>query len=406
MYLARREPDERRTAVATIRREEVRFADVELAPGVVVSRTWRIDDDGLRSSSDVQNRTAIERWVVYDEIVPAPLQGMVAARAIDGPHREALADHVARFTEQLGPGRSMRVTFTADLAERPSLDELEAWTEAFDRAFRTHLTDPELSPVDGDVDGVPDALDDCREQPGRLRGCPDADGDGVADHEDRCVDVPGPLEGCPDRDGDGLTDRDDECPDDAGDLVGCPDADDDGFGEGADDHCPDEAGPAAGCPDGDRDGRADLDDQCASIPGEHGGCPDANDVRWAIFDAFEHHIKRLTALPAVYDPDGNQIVEDGRGYCAEVRGSFVTLRDELRAAVTGPPPGASAETVALAREAADAAAANIELLEPCLAEDVPFPWENPDSGWINGCALSDALVERVTGQPYECNSTW
>ncbi len=406
LLLVDREPNERRTDLAMIRRDEVLFDDVELAPGVVVSRTWRISDRKLDSNTTVENRTAVARWVVYDEIVPRPFERTLDADAIDGPGAAALNDSTARFTQELAPGRSMRVTYSAELAERPSLDDLEAWTEELNRAFRAHLADPNVSPVDGDLDGVPNALDACPTDTGTLEGCPDADGDEVADLDDQCEREPGPLRGCPDHDDDAVADHDDECPDDPGDVQGCPDADDDGFGEGLDDECVDEPGPVGGCPDRDDDGHADGEDQCATIPGDYVGCPDGRDVRWAIFNAFEHHIGRLTALPAIYDPDGDQLVEDGRGYCADVRDSFETLRAELDAAITGPPPEASADTVSLTQDASAAVAANISLLGPCLAQDVPFPWEDPATGWINGCALTDALVERVTGRPYECNSTW
>ena len=92
-------------------------------------------------------------------------------------------------------------------------------------------------PPDTDGDGLPDAEDDCPDEPGSfaLNGCPDRDGDSVADDEDRCPDTPGPagLQGCPDTDGDGVIDREDACPAVAGlaRFDGCPDADADGIAD-------------------------------------------------------------------------------------------------------------------------------------------------------------------------------
>jgi hypothetical protein len=423
--------EERSTDLARIRTGEVRFEEVELTPGVIVARTWRIDGDRLHSSVTVRNDTGSTRWVVYDETVPPALQAGVDAEAIEGPGRSPLTATSVRFVQELDPGASLQVAYQAALEQRPSLRVLEDWTEEQDRTFRDHLADPDLSPRDGDVDGFPDARDDCPDEAGLLVGCPDADADGVADRHDRCEQDPGELEGCPDRDGDlvsdlddacahtpgsargcpdgdddGLRDADDRCPDVAGPQRGCPDDDGDGFGEGDDDECAGVPGAVAGCPDDDGDGHVGVGDQCAQLAGTHAGCPDDHDVRWAIFRAIEAHIGRLAELPGVFDPDGDQRVVDGRGYCSAVRTSFDTLRVELGQATGGDPAGVSDETALLATGAVQSATANIGLLDRCIADEVPFPWEDPASGWVTDCALSDALVERVTGQPYECNSTW
>lgn len=431
VVVAGRGPEERTTDLATIRNDEVVFHDVELATGVVVSRVWRIEGRTLRSRVDVRNRTAVPRWVIYDEILPVALSSRVDAAAIEGRGREDLNESIARFRQELAPGRALRVSYDVRLAGRPSLNDLEAWTEDFARGWDTHLADPALSPVDRDIDGFPDPHDACAGQAGPLDGCPDRDGDGVVDGDDRCPDdagreagcpdgdgdaiadaddvcpeEPGPVEGCPDADDDGWSDADDRCPRADGAIEGCPDEDYDGYGDGSDDACVGEPGPVEGCPDSDGDTAADGADQCPTTRGPHTGCPDDAGVRWALFNALDAHIVRLTALPPVYDPDGDQTVENGRGYCADVQASFATLRSELEAAISGPPAGASPETVALARSAAEEATTNISLLDGCLDRDVPFPWEDPASGWVTACELSDALVERVTGQPYECNSTW
>jgi len=108
-------------------------------------------------------------------------------------------------------------------------------------------------PPDRDGDGLPDAEDQCPDQPGPrdTAGCPDRDGDGIPDGEDRCPEEPGPkaLRGCPDRDRDGIADRDDACPDSPGEarFQGCPDSDGDGIPDPKD-ACPSE--PAPGTPDG------------------------------------------------------------------------------------------------------------------------------------------------------------
>lgn len=63
---------------------------------------------------------------------------------------------------------------------------------------------PISSPTDRDGDGMPDAVDQCPDQPGSLRdGCPvvDRDGDGISDRYDKCPDVPEVRDGRADGDG-------------------------------------------------------------------------------------------------------------------------------------------------------------------------------------------------------------
>jgi hypothetical protein len=186
--------------------------------------------------------------------------------------------------------------------------------------IRSHASMPVQASewIDGDGDGIRDAIDHCPSQPGSptARGCPDDDWDGVANAEDSCplASGPGHSLGCPypsegDQDGDGVPDDTDACSDSPGpELVdGCPDADRDytpdhldecptEFGipgaygcaldedgdfdgvQGDGDRCPQEPGPGdlAGCPDADEDGIADVDDACPLLPGLPGaaGCPD------------------------------------------------------------------------------------------------------------------------------------
>lgn len=142
-------------------------------------------------------------------------------------------------------------------------------------------------PKDGDMDGVPDAQDQCQGTAMgtyvNYYGCEpekDTDMDGVLDSQDRCANSPAgspvTAQGCPvDTDGDGVQDSADRCPNTpAGTRVngqGCPlDSDGDGV-EDANDRCPNTpAGSrvnAQGCvPDGDGDGVPDPSDACPNTP--------------------------------------------------------------------------------------------------------------------------------------------
>lgn len=119
------------------------------------------------------------------------------------------------------------LTFTVGRKPAPALPPAEA---------------PPASPVcppaaDGDGDGIPDAVDRCKDEAGVIEygGCPipDSDGDGILDAEDRCRDEVGVPEyaGCPipDADRDGILDPLDDCKDQPEtrngfeDADGCPD---------------------------------------------------------------------------------------------------------------------------------------------------------------------------------------
>lgn len=144
---------------------------------------------------------------------------------------------------------------------------------------------PEPVVLDADKDGIPDASDQCPNEPGTaaLQGCPDGDGDGVVDKFDDCPTEPGLAEmrGCPDKDkdDDGIADDQDRCPDQPGTAAtgGCPDRDGDGI-QDKNDLCPDHAGPQEymGCPDTDGDGVVDVHDLCPTTPGPESnkGCPE------------------------------------------------------------------------------------------------------------------------------------
>ncbi len=127
---------------------------------------------------------------------------------------------------------------------------------------------------DRDGDGIPDAIDQCPDDP--------EDKDGFQD-EDGCPD--------PDNDGDGIPDAKDKCPNDPEDKDGfqdedgCPDPDNDGDGiPDAIDKCPNQAEDKDGfqdedgCPDDDNDGDGipDKDDKCPNDPETFNGFEDAD----------------------------------------------------------------------------------------------------------------------------------
>ena len=145
---------------------------------------------------------------------------------------------------------------------------------------------------DRDADGVPDAVDECKDTPAGAKvdakGCTvrDGDGDGVLDDVDQCKDTPPgdqvDARGCSlpkDADGDRVNDTVDRCPDTpAGERVdarGCPvpkDTDGDGVTDDKDRCADTPAGTrvdANGCPvptDADGDGVTDDKDRCPSTP--------------------------------------------------------------------------------------------------------------------------------------------
>ncbi|HKT60122.1 MAG TPA: OmpA family protein [Gemmatimonadales bacterium] len=145
---------------------------------------------------------------------------------------------------------------------------------------------------DKDGDGVPDAVDQCKDTPPGTKvdakGCPvkDSDGDGIADDVDQCKDTPAgdkvDEKGCSlpkDADGDGVTDDIDQCkdtpPGDKVDAKGCSlpkDADGDGVMDDVD-QCkntpPGDKVDAKGCSlpkDADGDGVTDDKDRCPHTP--------------------------------------------------------------------------------------------------------------------------------------------
>jgi outer membrane protein OmpA-like peptidoglycan-associated protein len=145
---------------------------------------------------------------------------------------------------------------------------------------------------DKDGDGVPDAVDECKNTPPGdkvdAKGCTikDADGDGVLDDVDQCKDTPAgdkvDEKGCSlpkDADTDGVLDNVDKCPDtpagDKVDATGCSlpkDGDGDGVMDDVDqckDTPPGDKVDAKGCSlpkDADGDGVNDDKDRCPHTP--------------------------------------------------------------------------------------------------------------------------------------------
>lgn len=184
-----------------------------------------------------------------------------------GPYLEvamgaALSGVRVRFAAEAGLGWLFRigpidlgptVRFAQIVESQDALDERDARlllfgleVVLFDPAARRTRRAVQTPPVlDTDRDGIPDDVDQCREEPEDFDGfqdedgCPDLDNDGdrVRDVDDQCPLVPEDRDGfededgCPDPDNDhdGILDGVDRCPNDAeivngvDDEDGCPD---------------------------------------------------------------------------------------------------------------------------------------------------------------------------------------
>ena len=195
----------------------------------------------------------------------------------------------------LGDVTSIRINTYVDYIPSPENGVKENWNWGIQPGLSFMLGNQGEPKVrDRDGDGVPDAVDECKETPAGdrvdARGCTvkDSDGDGVLDDADQCADTPAgeqvDARGCPlpkDADGDGVADPADRCADtpagEAVDAEGCSpgqrDADGDGVADPSD-RCADtpagEEVDGNGCSasqrDGDGDGVSDDKDRCPSTP--------------------------------------------------------------------------------------------------------------------------------------------
>ncbi|MFC1610803.1 OmpA family protein [Myxococcota bacterium] len=194
--------------------------------------------------------------------------------------------------------------------------------------------------ADGDMDGVPDSLDQCPEKKEDKDdfkdddGCPeiDNDEDNVVDEDDQCPNDPEDKDGLADEDGcpetdvdeDGVLDENDQCQGDVEDKDGfedengCADLDndEDGIADKVD-KCPDEAEDVDnfedidGCPDidNDGDGLPDLGDLCPNHAedkdgvADDDGCPEDNDGD-GIPDDLDKCPNKAEVYNGVDDEDG------------------------------------------------------------------------------------------------------
>jgi hypothetical protein len=306
-----------KSSIATVAQGVATFDTLAINPSVDAERIWTANGVELAGETVLTNTSDAAVVVVYDEVIPDDVSSRLAEVQFDPPVApDMLINETAgRHVLPLAAGESTTVSFEIDLDKRVTDSTLASWTDAWSDEYGQHLKDAEFSPVDGDVDGLPDVGDECAAQAGTpaTAGCPDVDGDGVRDDDgsDACVDVAGTVAtaGCPDADGDQVRDDGSDvcvdaagtvatsgCPDADGDTVrdddgsdaclaaagpvatkGCPDTDGDTVADG-DDLCPTVSGPVTskGCNDSDGDGVDDGIDACASEPGSPGaaGCPD------------------------------------------------------------------------------------------------------------------------------------
>jgi outer membrane protein OmpA-like peptidoglycan-associated protein len=192
----------------------------------------------------------------------------------------------------IGEVTAVRINLYGDYMPSPDNGKDNNFNWGIQPGLSFLLGQPSGKVRDKDGDGVPDAVDECKNTPTGdkvdAKGCTikDSDGDGVMDDVDQCKDTPAgdkvDAKGCSlpkDADGDGVTDDVDQCKDTpAGDKVdakGCSlpkDADGDGVMDDVD-QCKDTpAGDkvdAKGCSlpkDTDGDGVTDDKDRCPHTP--------------------------------------------------------------------------------------------------------------------------------------------
>jgi outer membrane protein OmpA-like peptidoglycan-associated protein len=210
------------------------------------------------------------------------------------------------------PRAYLGLTYTLDTRDRDHDGIPDAFDQCPDQpedkdGFQDRDGCPDL---DNDNDTILDSVDKCPNQPEDfdgfedLDGCPDPDNDkdGVLDSEDRCPNdkedgkPPRPADGCPvsktDSDGDGVMDDKDKCPNEPEDK--------DGFQD--DDGCPD--------PDNDGDGIPDNFDQCPNAAEDmdgfedEDGCPDPDNDKDGVPDKLDKCPNEPETINGYQDEDG------------------------------------------------------------------------------------------------------
>jgi outer membrane protein OmpA-like peptidoglycan-associated protein len=274
--------------------------------GVFITDNWLIEAEGSWTPTDALDGDA--------RVAHVPIRGRIAYNIRAGEHTAVILGAGYAYTlyrkdadfEDSGPTASaglrlglgdvtsIRISGYVDYIPDPENQVKENWNWGIQPGLSFLLGHRGEARVrDRDGDGVPDAVDECKDTPAGdrvdARGCTvkDSDGDGVLDDADQCADTPAgeavDARGCPlpkDADGDGVTDDADRCPNTpAGEKVdanGCSasqrDSDGDGVNDAADQCAGTPAGEqvdAKGCPlpkDGDGDGVTDDKDRCPSTP--------------------------------------------------------------------------------------------------------------------------------------------
>ena len=230
---------------------------------------------------------------VLKELAPTDKYAYMDGTSMAAPHVAAAAALVRQAAPGLDPAGIKDVLMGA--VDAKAAFQGKSVTGGRLNAGRAVLNALTTTPVDDDMDGVPDAIDECLGASGPAAGCADADADGYPDAHDNCpgvsnddqsdIDNDTVGDACdPDMDGDGDVNVSDNCvravnPNQAdldGDHIGdaCdPDIDGDKRANGSD-NCPraanasqadldkDKVGDACD-PDIDGDGDANAADNCA-----------------------------------------------------------------------------------------------------------------------------------------------
>jgi outer membrane protein OmpA-like peptidoglycan-associated protein len=217
------------------------------------------------------------------------------------------------------------------------------------RVFAGAVWAPNYS--DRDKDGIPDAVDQCPDEPEDKDGFKDGDG---------CPD--------PDNDADTIPDTQDKCPNQAEDFDqfedddGCPEADNDKDGiDDLHDACPNDPEdhkppkPDDGCPatktDTDGDGIPDATDKCPNEPEDKDGfqdddgCPDPDNDNDGIPDNFDNcpndpeDIDGFEDTDGCPDPDNDKDgVPDKQDKCPNEPETINGFQDDDGCPDAGPPP--------------------------------------------------------------------